>query len=240
MPFNTAGHMDFPVVWLYWVASLTIVTYASAYIIRRHREYGYAALVGLYVVYLAASAIIATRILAFDIRLAAFFAPASVFIYPFRSQALDMINEVYGEKKTHIAIGIAFVSQVLLVAFILMTNSLPAAPFFAYEETWQEIFSLGIRIVVASWIAFLITQNIDARIFAWLKAHYPDRILLRSLSSDITGPTLDSVIFVTLAFAGVAPLLPLIVGQIVAKNIIGFLDTPWFWWYKKYLQGERA
>ncbi|MDD3111996.1 MAG: VUT family protein, partial [Methanofollis liminatans] len=61
-----------------------------------------------------------------------------------------------------------------------------------------------------------------------------------SLSSDIFGLTLDSVIFVTLAFAGVAPLLPLIVGQIVAKNIVGFLDTPWFWWYKRYLEGERA
>jgi len=62
MPSNTAGHMDVPVVWLYWIISLTIVTYASAYIIRRHREYGYAALVGFYVVYLAAS-----QIVAFDI-----------------------------------------------------------------------------------------------------------------------------------------------------------------------------
>jgi uncharacterized integral membrane protein (TIGR00697 family) len=232
--------MDFPVVWLYWITSLTLVTYASAHIIKRYREYGYAALVGFYVVYLAASQIIATRTVAFDLGIAVFFAPASVFIYPFLSQAIDMINEVYGEEKTRVAIGIAFLSQVLLVAFILMTNSLAPAPFFAYEETWQEIFSFGIRIVAASWIAFLITQTLDARVFALLKARYPDRILLRSLSSDIFGLTLDSVIFVTLAFAGVAPLLPLIVGQIVAKNIVGFLDTPWFWWYKRYIEGERA
>ncbi|WP_298668656.1 queuosine precursor transporter [uncultured Methanofollis sp.] len=228
--------MDLPIVWIYWIVSLTIVTYASAYIIRRHREYGYAALVGFYVVYLAASQIIATRIVEFDLGIAVFLAPAGVFLYPFLSQAIDMINEVYGEKMTHIAIGIAFLSQVLLVTFIVMTNTLTPAPFFAYEEMWQEVFAQSLRIVVASWITFLITQNLDAWVFARLKERYPDRILLRSVSSDLLGLTIDSVIFVTIAFAGVAPLLPLIIGQVVAKNIIGFLDTPWFWWYKKYLE----
>jgi uncharacterized PurR-regulated membrane protein YhhQ (DUF165 family) len=92
-----------------------------------------------------------------------------------------------------------------------MTNTLTPAPFFAYEEMWQEVF-------------------------ARLKERYPDRILLRSVSSDLLGLTIDSVIFVTIAFAGVAPLLPLIIGQVVAKNIIGFLDTQWFWWYKRYLE----
>ncbi|MDG6219781.1 MAG: queuosine precursor transporter, partial [Candidatus Thermoplasmatota archaeon] len=110
------------------------------------------------------------------------------------------------------------------------------APFFAFEETWQEIFSLGIRIVIASWISFLITQILDAHVFASLKRKFPERIVLRSTMSDALGLTLDSLIFVTIAFWGVAPLLPLIIGQIVAKNIIGFLDTPWFVWYKKYLE----
>ncbi|WP_281175354.1 VUT family protein [Methanogenium cariaci] len=58
---------------------------------------------------------------------------------------------------------------------------------------------------MASWVSFLITQTIDTRIFASLKKRYENRIVLRSVASDAVGLTLDSVIFVTIAFAGVAP-----------------------------------
>jgi hypothetical protein len=69
-----------------------------------------------------------------------------------------------------------------------------------------------------------------------MKRNYPKQVFLRSASSDLLSLTLDSLIFVVLAFYGVAPLVPLIIGQIVAKNFIGLLDTPWFVWYKKYLE----
>lgn len=228
--------MAIPIVWVYWIVSLTIVTYTSAYIVRKFRDYGFAALVAFYTIYLGASQILAVRIINFDLGFYSFFAPAAVFVYPFIAQAIDMINEVYGRKRAHLAIGIAFITQVLLVTFIVMVNSLTAAPFFQFEEAWQSIFNLGIRITAASWIAFLISQNLDAYVFAWLKKKYEKNILLRSIASDVLDLTLDSLIFVTLAFYGVMPIIPLIVGQIVSKNIIGFLDTPWFVWYKRILR----
>lgn len=231
--------MAFPTVWIYWIISLTIVTYASAYIVKKFRNYGFAALVAFYTIYLGASQIIAARIINFDLGFYSFIAPASVFIYPFVAQAIDMVNEVYGRKKTHLAIGIAFITQVLLVAFIAMTNSLSPASFFKFEDAWQSIFSLGIRITVASWVAFLICQNIDAYIFSWLKKKYSKKIWLRSVASDVTDLTLDSIIFVTLAFYGLMPIAPLIIGQIISKNVIGLIDTPWFVWYKRYLQKNK-
>ncbi len=228
--------MRIPIVWVYWVISLTIVTFTSAYIVKRFRDYGFAALVAFYTIYLGASQILATRIINFDLGFCSFYAPSAVFIYPFIAQVIDMINEVYGRKKTHLAIAIAFVTQVLLVTFIVMVKNLSPAPFFQFEEAWQGIFSLGIRVTVASWIAFLICQNLDAYVFAFLKKKYEKNILLRSITSDVLNLTLDSAIFVLLAFYGVMPLIPLIIGQIVSKNIIGFLDTPWFIWYKKLIR----
>jgi len=228
--------MPIPIVWIYWIVSLTIVTYASATIVKRFPEYGFAALVAFYTIYLGASQIMAVRIVEFDLGFHRFFAPASVFIYPFVAQAIDMINEAYGKSKAHLAIIIAFITQVLLVIFIALVSDLSPAPFFPYEEAWQEMFALGIRITAASWVAFLICQNLDAYVFAWLKKRYEKRIWLRSITSDVLDLTIDSVIFVTLAFYGVMPILPLIIGQIVSKNIIGLLDTPWFVWYKRILE----
>jgi len=241
--------MTFPIVWIYWIVSLTIVTYSSAYIVRKFKKYGFAALTAFYTIYLGASQIIAARAIKFDLGFYSFFAPAAVFIYPFVAQAIDMINEVYGRKMAHLAIAIAFITQVLLVTFIAMTNSLSPAPFFQFEEAWQNIFSLGIRITAASWIAFLICQNLDAFVFAKIKQRFLKQensfkysswlnpfVWLRSTVSDALDLTLDSIIFVTLAFYGVMPIIPLIIGQIVSKNIVGFLDNPWFVWYKAMLR----
>ena len=244
--------MSLPIVWVYWVMSLTTVTYASAFIVKRFKEYGFAALTSFYTIYLGASQILASRAINFDLGFYRFYAPAAVFIYPFVAQAIDMINEVYGRKKTHLAIMIAFVSQILLVTFIGMVNSLPPAPFFRFEEAWQNLFGLSIRITAASWISFFICSNLDAYVFAKLKQKFLKKenkfkldtsinpyVWLRSSLSDIIDLTLDSVIFVSLAFYGVMPIIPLIIGQIVSKNIIGFLDNPWFVWYKRMLVSEK-
>ena len=239
-------------VWLYWVISLTLVTYASVQIVKRHRQYGFAALTGFYVIYLGASQVLATRTIEFDLGFYRFFAPAAVFIYPFIAQVIDMINEVYGQKSAHVAIFIAFISQVLLVVFISMVNSLSPAPFFQFEEAWQSIFGLSIRITAASWTSFLICSNLDALVFARLKQRFIKKesefkydasinpyIWLRSTVSDALDLTLDSAIFVTLAFWGVMPVIPLILGQIVSKNVVGFIDTPWFVWYKRMLRTNQ-
>lgn len=236
-------------VWIYWFISLTVVTYTSAYIVKKHREHGFAALTAFYTIYLGASQILASRIIEFDLGFYKFYAPAAVFIYPFIAQAIDMINEVYGRKSAHLAIIIAFITQVLLVTFIAMVNSLSPAPFFQFEEAWQTLFGLSIRITAASWISFLICSNLDAYVFDALKRRFLTKELsfkldtslnpyvwLRSSVSDILDLTLDSIIFVTLAFYGVMPVIPLIIGQIVSKNIIGFIDNPWFVWYKRLLR----
>ena len=216
--------------------SLTLVTYLSASFVRRVPEYGYAVLVAFYTIYLGVSQIVAVRIVRFDLGFYSLFAPAAVFLYPFVAQALDMINEVYGISKARMAILIAFLTQILLVLFLIITAALPPAPFFLQEEAWQKIFHQGIRITAASWGSFLICQNLDAHIFSWLKRRYEQRVLLRSVSSDLLNLTVDSFLFVLFAFWGVAPVGPLILGQVISKNVIGLLDTPWFLWYRKMVK----
>ncbi|MEM4591734.1 MAG: queuosine precursor transporter [Nitrososphaerota archaeon] len=235
--------------WIYWAAGLTIVTLVSVFIIRKIPSYGFAFLTGFYVIYLGVSQIMASRIIVLDLGFMQLFTPAAVFIYPFIAQVIDMINEVYGRRSTHVAIMIAFLTQVLFVSFIAMVNMMAPAPFFAFEEAWQSLFNLSIRITAASWISFLICSNLDALVFAKLKQKFMSRerefkhdtslnpyVWLRSSVSDVVDLTLDSVIFVTLAFYGVLPVLPLIIGQIVVKNIVGFIDNPWFVLYKRLLR----
>jgi queuosine precursor transporter len=235
-------------VWIYWIITLTIATYISVYVIKKMPENGFTVLTAFYVVYLAASQVLATRIIVFDLGFYSFFAPAAVFIYPFIAQVVDMINEVYGERRTHLSILIAFATQVLFVLFIGMVSSLSPAPFFELEDAWKSLFGLSIRITLASWVSFLVCSNLDAWVFASLKKRFSEKernfkhdilvnpyIWLRSSASDVINLTLDSLIFVVIAFYGTMPVIPLVIGQLISKNIIGFLDNPWFVLYKKLL-----
>ena len=201
--------------------------------------FGYPALVAFYVFYLTISQVFASRIIAIDVGYSQLLMPAAVVIYPFLAVIIDMINEVYGKRMAYATIIIAFISQILLVLSIVLVSIMPPAPYFMFEEAWQELFGLSVRIVIASWISFVICENLDAYIFDSLKKRYPKRLVVRSAFSNISNLTLDSIIFITIGFAGILPIIPLIIGQVIVKNFIGLVSIPWFVGYKKYLQNGQ-
>lgn len=144
-----------------------------------------------------------------------------------------MVNEYFGRKETHRMILIAFVTQVLMVLFLWMGNRITPAPFWELQGLWTEIFSLSIRVTGASWVSFLISNNFDAWLYDKISEYTRGKSLwIRSVFSDVPSLALDSTIFVTLAFYGVRPVLPLIIGQLVVKWLSGVIDTPFLYLYR--------
>ncbi|MDV0447750.1 queuosine precursor transporter [Methanosarcinaceae archaeon Ag5] len=252
--------MDFSVLYIiiFWLITMTAVTLVSVRIIKKYPVYGFVALTAFYVTYLLSSQVIATRLVTYDF--GTWFgysliltAPAAAIIYPFISQVLDMINEVYGKKRAVTAIAIALLTQILYVMFVAMSMQIPAAPFYELNEAWLSIFSLSVGIVFASWISFLVCSILDTYMFSFIKQKLRPRelafkgdtffnpyIWIRSLLTDVVSLALDSIIFVFIAFyiIGGMPLdvvTGLIVGQLIVKVLVGAVDTPWFALYKKLI-----
>ncbi|MDH5684250.1 MAG: queuosine precursor transporter, partial [candidate division WOR-3 bacterium] len=208
-------------VFLIWLVTVAFASVASAWYIRKYGSSDLA--IALYVIYLAMAQILAAKILTFNFGIFTVYAPAGVLIFPFTFQLIDIVNEAFGHRITRRMIIIAFVSQVFMVLFILMATMAIPAPFWHEHKSWHAIMTLVPRIIGASWVAFFISQNIDAVLFAWLRELTQDKHLwLRNVLSDVPSLALDSFIFVFLAFYGVAPVWPLIVGQVVTKCLIGF------------------
>lgn len=249
---------DFLFILIVWMAAMTLVTAACVQIVKKYPEYGFTALTAFYVAYLLSSQVIATRLATYDFGnwfgyAVVLSAPTAAIIYPFISQVLDMINEVYGRKKAVAAITIAFATQVLFVMFIAMAIRIPAAPFFEFAEAWSAIFSLSAGVTVASWISFLICSFLDTYMFSYIKrklrpkelafqgdAFFNPYIWIRSLVTDTFSLAVDSVIFVFIAFYLIGGLsweisVGLMVGQMIVKVVIGIADTPWFVMYKRML-----
>lgn len=248
---------NIPLLLIFWFVSLTLTTLLSIRIIKKYPQYGFPALVSFYVVYLTSAQVVATRTVDYGtIGTLALIAPGGTLIYPFISQVLDMINEVYGRKKAMGAIGIALVTQMLYVVFVGMSMVMRPSPYFGYEDAWQSLFALSAGIVIASWISFVVCSVLDTYMFSYIKRKMRPRelafkgdafinpyIWIRSLATDAVSLAADSIIFATIAFgffAGMAgsQLVTLIVGQMIVKVFIGIIDTPWFVLYKRMLAAE--
>ena len=66
----------------------------------------------------------------------------------------------------------------------------------------------------------------DAELFAWWRARVGGYRWGRVLVSNAVSTAVDSIVFVTLAFAGVLPVLPLVVGQYVVKMAVTVVSLP--------------
>lgn len=220
-----------------WIIGITSFTLLGSLYARKFRRPDL--LIALYVTFVLVAQILAVKISAFNLGFKTFYAPSGLLVFSITYLLTDIVNEKFGRKETQKMIWIAFISQVAMVFFFWLGVVFPAAPFWKLQEVWQKIFGLVPRITVASWIAFLISENFDAFIFSWFKKITKDKYLwMRNAFSSIPALAIDSLIFVAIAFWGIMPLWTLILGQIAIKWLVGLINIP-FMYFNKWLLGKN-
>ncbi|MBU0461226.1 MAG: queuosine precursor transporter [Nanoarchaeota archaeon] len=211
-----------------WIIGITAFTLFGSWYVRKFNKPDM--LIGLYVAFVLISNIIATKIAAFDIGFTTLFAPAAVIVFSVTFLMTDIVNEKFGRMETHRMILIAFFTQVAVSFFVWIALSLNPAPFWTGGEAFNIILGQVPRLIVASWIAFLISENFDAYIFAWFKKKTKGKHLwMRNALSSLPAMLIDSILFVVIAFYGVQPVLPLILGVTVTKWLVGIIDIPFMY-----------
>jgi len=218
---------------LLWIVLITAFSLFGSWYARKYNKPD--ALIGLYVAFILISNIIAYKIAEFDLGFYTFYAPAAVLVFAVTFLFTDIVNEKFGRKETHKMIFIAFFTQLAVAFFVLLSIYLKPAPFWPDQEIFAKILGFTPRIMLASWIAFLISENTDVYLFAWFKKITNGKYLwMRNVFSSIPSMALDSVIFVTIAFYGVSIILPLIFGSIILKWLVGVIDIP-FMYFNRWL-----
>ena len=229
-------------VLLIWIIVIFISTVLISQYIKMYQREDIA--IAFYVLFITMSQILAAKIGDFSIGSFQITAPVAVLIFPFTFQITDMVNVTFGRKKTHRMILIAFFTQILMTIFIWFSIEIPPASFWGGDPTtneqfWLAFFGSTVRITAASWIAFLITENLDAILYAKFKDLTKGKNLwLRNVFSDIPTLALDSVIFVSIAFGGIFDIWPVIWGQILTKWFFGIIDTPFMYLSRGIVSGK--
>ena len=155
---------------------------------------------------------------------------AGIVIFPLSYVLGDVLTEVWGYGAARRVIWLGFACNAVMVLAIWLGGELPAAPFGASQYAYDEVLGLAPRILAASFVAYLVGEFANAFVLAKLKIATGGRWLwVRTIGSTVVGQALDSVVFVTLAFAGSMPgpaLAGVVVGQWIFKVAYEAAGTP--------------
>jgi queuosine precursor transporter len=183
----------------------------------------YIILVGIFSGSLTIAAVLASKI----ITVFGLFVPAGVFAYCITFICTDVISEMWGKRAAQNAVLSGFIALSLAFLLIQITIHWPSAPFWSLHESFNSILGMTPRIIIASLVAYTLSQYHDVWLFHLIRRMTGSHHLwLRNNLSTAASQLLDSAVFITIAFYGILPIWPLIIGQWVIKMGIAALDTP--------------
>lgn len=145
--------------------------------------------------------------------------------FPFAYMLGDVLTEIWGFKTARKVIWLTFASEVFLTVFTYLGTFLPYPEFNAEKAlAYNAVFSFVPRITIASLVAFLVGELLNAWVLIKIREKTGRRLLwVRTIGSSVVGYLVDTTLFVLIAFAGTAPvrdLVSMIVVQFPGKLAI--------------------
>lgn len=131
----------------------------------------------------------------------------------------DIFTEVYGYAGSRRAIWMGFFASALMAAFGMIVVALPPAPEWKNQAAFETVFNFIPRMVAASLVAYWAGEFANSYVMAKMKVWSSGKHLwMRTIGSTAVGQLVDSVVIMTLAFAGRASF-----GTIVNLIVSGYL-----------------
>jgi len=190
---------------------------------------------GLFV-WVSIATIIANILVCKSIELFSFTTNLGNILFASSFLATDIMSEKYGAKESRKAIILGVVSQVI---FVIMTQMallyVPASEDLA-QESMKGLFSINLRVSIASIVMYFVSNMADIYIFEKIKEKVPGKLWLRNNVSTMICNSLENYFFSFLAFAGlmdIPTILSIATLASVLEIVIAVCDTPFLYLSKK-------
>ncbi|EFW36466.1 queuosine precursor transporter [Treponema phagedenis] len=181
---------------------------------------------GLFVGILLLSNILASKM----VQLGPFVFDGGTLLFPFSYIFGDVLAEVYGYKDSRKVIWTGFIMLVFMSANIWLVSVLPAEQEWTFQKDFKNILLQMPRIMLGSAFGYFIGEYSNSVVLSKMKVATRGRHLwARTIGSTLVGELLDSVIFVTIAFAGVYSFTVLAImafSNYIFKTAIEVVFTP--------------
>jgi queuosine precursor transporter len=172
-----------------------------------------------------------------------FLVPAGIIVFPLSYLFGDVLTEVYGYPAARRVIWLGFTCNLLAVIAIFLGGLAPAAPFWKDQAAYETILGFAPRLLLASFVAYLVGEFTNSFVLAKLKIATQGRWLwTRTIGSTLVGEGLDTVIFISIAFWGVIPaqlMLTAILTQWSFKVVYEVVATPFTYLVVGFLKRQE-
>jgi queuosine precursor transporter len=156
----------------------------------------------------------------------------------------DILTEVYGYRRSRRVIWMGFFCAALMALTFSVVGWLPAAQGWENQAAYQTILGLTPRIVAASLLAYWAGEFSNSYTLAKMKLLTRGRWLwMRTIGSTVIGEGVDTVLFVTIAFAGTLPgglLVTIMLSNYLFKTGLEALMTPVTYQVVSFLKGAES
>src|SRR5579884_3391173 len=183
-------------------------------------SYWFVVIASVFVTCLITANIIAVKL----ILLFGFLVPAGIIVFPLSYLFGDILTEVYGYAAARRIIWLGFACNLVAVLAIYIGGIAPAAPFWQGQAAYNTILGFTPRLLLASFVAYLVGEFTNSFVLARLKIATKGRWL-----STLIGEGLDTLIFITIAFWGIIPaplMLTAVLTQWIFKVSYEIIATP--------------
>lgn len=173
-------------------------------------------------------------------------ASVGIFLFPVLFLITDIVEEVYGRKEVmKFIIGGVIVLCIAFACTALFVVLPPAERFLPNNDAYTTVFGSTLRIILASLVAFVISQLHDAFAFEWWKRKTNGAALwLRNNLSTIVSQFIDTCIFMFIAFYRINErftvgfLFQLIIPYFLLKLAFAIIDTPFVYLGVRWLRSS--
>ena len=149
--------------------------------------------------------------------------PAGVLIYPLVYILTNVVADVYGEKVAQRSILLGLATDILFVFMTTLILLLPSPAYFTGDSSLAFVFTQTPRILVASYISYLIGNFVNAKITAKVNAG-KEYSSTKNLGILAFSELIDNFIFIGLAFIGVYAVTDILI-MIISHWVLSLIWT---------------
>jgi uncharacterized integral membrane protein (TIGR00697 family) len=142
------------------------------------------------------------------------------------------VAELHGTKVANRLVRFGFIPLIVSMCLLtLVIHVVPPAPFWDDQDAYARLLGQGARMQFAGLVSYGVSQTLNVTVFARLSAGSEGRMLmLRAWIASLLSQVVDTLIFITISFAGVLPIWDIMGGQIIAKLVLSTIMVPPFIW----------
>ena len=153
---------------------------------------------------------------------------AGIFPFLLLVALSSAIAELYGRATADRLVRFGFVPLVMAILLTWLVIKLPTdeGMYEPAKEAFPIILGQSWRLMAAGIIAYGVSMSLNVFLFSKLAQGATRMVAVRAVIASTLSQIVDTLIFITVAFYGVRPILALIEGQAIAKVVLSIVLVP--------------